>query len=544
VLEDLLRARGALERDELAEALAALLAAWRHKRAVHLSDLIDRVSSELTTKLPSLAKGRLATRWEHWRAVAERQSPPDLERLVSVALPRKYTDAEPLVRLLMRWPDDPRLARFLARLVAGAAFTPKHIGSAVDGLRAFYRSMMQRLVELGDSRSLRALEERAYLEPRHRAWRSDLARHASQLRQRPVPVLDATERLLIEEMASRCPTDAAATPLGKQLLAGVYEQPHDLAARAVWADFLTERGDPRGEFITLQLARRANVPTEAARKRERSLLKDHAVRWMGSIGRWFDEKNPIFEDGLFAGGRYAARAYDGPRLDAEILRDLAWRVIRELDIHEYFDPSLLSHPNLAGVRRLRAPDRLVRKLSQTTWPFEELVVTELSMQRITAHPLATGTAFPALKVLGFYGCVCQALAWLDGAPMLDRLEHVIFGTNAVNTVPLLPGLTRSALPRVSIRDSFDMIPSGWDHELTRDHRGMFGRLRSRLFYRPGLSPAKIEMDLRFTLQELPRDQLTEVVIERSTSTLGLPRDGLAKELARFQSLESVRLPWD
>ncbi|HWO17344.1 MAG TPA: hypothetical protein VNO30_01165 [Kofleriaceae bacterium] len=32
MLADLVRARGALERDELEEALMALLAAWRHKR--------------------------------------------------------------------------------------------------------------------------------------------------------------------------------------------------------------------------------------------------------------------------------------------------------------------------------------------------------------------------------------------------------------------------------------------------------------------------------------------------------------------------------
>jgi uncharacterized protein (TIGR02996 family) len=40
-----------------------------------------------------------------------------------------------------------------------------------------------------------------------------------------------------------------------KLLAEVYASPDDDAPRLVYADWLQERDDPRGEFIALQIAR-------------------------------------------------------------------------------------------------------------------------------------------------------------------------------------------------------------------------------------------------------------------------------------------------
>src|SRR4051794_16458728 len=45
--------------------------------------------------------------------------------------------------------------------------------------------------------------------------------------------------------------------------------PHDLAAWRAYADYLTERGDPRGEFMQVQLA----LEDEARSKSERAALK-------------------------------------------------------------------------------------------------------------------------------------------------------------------------------------------------------------------------------------------------------------------------------
>lgn len=84
------------------------------------------------------------------------------------------------------------------------------------------------------------------------------------------------------------PTDGptAAAPAKKKLagaaedeaslLAAVYAKPADDAPRQVYADFLMERGDPRGEFISLQLS--GSDP-----KKEKALLKEHGKKWLGGI---------------------------------------------------------------------------------------------------------------------------------------------------------------------------------------------------------------------------------------------------------------------
>jgi uncharacterized protein (TIGR02996 family) len=79
----------------------------------------------------------------------------------------------------------------------------------------------------------------------------------------------------------------ASTPLGEALEAALVENPDDLAAHSAYADYLQEQGDPRGEFIQVQLAREdpACSPEERQRlgQRERELLRAHAREWLGPL---------------------------------------------------------------------------------------------------------------------------------------------------------------------------------------------------------------------------------------------------------------------
>ena len=77
---------------------------------------------------------------------------------------------------------------------------------------------------------------------------------------------------------SRAPRKPTREPTERELLAAIIEHPDDDAPRAVYADWLTERGDPRGELITLQLAKR---PTAAQRARVEALLAAHKKTWVG-----------------------------------------------------------------------------------------------------------------------------------------------------------------------------------------------------------------------------------------------------------------------
>lgn len=75
---------------------------------------------------------------------------------------------------------------------------------------------------------------------------------------------------------------------GQALLEGVLADPDDDALRLVYADWLTEQGDPRGELIAVQCALARLAPTDAGRKpleeRQWALLSLHQEPWKKALG--------------------------------------------------------------------------------------------------------------------------------------------------------------------------------------------------------------------------------------------------------------------
>jgi uncharacterized protein (TIGR02996 family) len=84
---------------------------------------------------------------------------------------------------------------------------------------------------------------------------------------------------------------AAASPV-EALEQAVREDPHDRAAHAALADWLADHGDPRGEFMQVQLALQDEAVPTARRKqlaqREKSLLKKHEKEWIGPLANFPD----------------------------------------------------------------------------------------------------------------------------------------------------------------------------------------------------------------------------------------------------------------
>jgi uncharacterized protein (TIGR02996 family) len=83
------------------------------------------------------------------------------------------------------------------------------------------------------------------------------------------------------------PPGPAADPLREALENALADNPDDLASHAAYADYLAEQGDPRGEFIQVQLALEdAGVAPAQRRKlqaREKQLLTKHGKEWLGGI---------------------------------------------------------------------------------------------------------------------------------------------------------------------------------------------------------------------------------------------------------------------
>ncbi len=67
----------------------------------------------------------------------------------------------------------------------------------------------------------------------------------------------------------------------------ILDDPDDLASYAAFADWLAEQGDPRGEFIRLQLAledeSRSRAEREELRAREQELLRQYERDWLGQL---------------------------------------------------------------------------------------------------------------------------------------------------------------------------------------------------------------------------------------------------------------------
>jgi uncharacterized protein (TIGR02996 family) len=81
-----------------------------------------------------------------------------------------------------------------------------------------------------------------------------------------------------------------SSPLQQSLEQALAENPDDLAAHSAYADYLTEQGDPRGEFISVQLAledpKRPPAERKELQQRESELLQQHARQWLGDVGRF------------------------------------------------------------------------------------------------------------------------------------------------------------------------------------------------------------------------------------------------------------------
>jgi uncharacterized protein (TIGR02996 family) len=122
--------------------------------------------------------------------------------------------------------------------------------------------------------------------------------------------------------------------------------PDDVAGWCAYADYLSEHGDPRGEFMQVQIAledeRRPAAEREGLKKREAELLKKHERDWLGPIAPFLlDPKPPRYEwrteTITFRFRRGWLSELEIPRLGVEftraLLRCVEARFLQKLHIH-------------------------------------------------------------------------------------------------------------------------------------------------------------------------------------------------------------------
>jgi len=240
------------------------------------------------------------------------------------------------------------------------------------------------------------------------------------------------------------------------LLAAIYAAPDDDRPRLVYADWLQERGDRRGELIALQYGRLRRSPTTMARKRERWILKKHARAWLGAL--W---DNLAHRPVVVAERQYEVRFERGFLSDAVVafrntsvacaVGDARWSTVRTLVAND--DPeigdgviwrpakALYLDDALFGVRAFIGAHREVAlELLRDPRP-RKLRTLHMKADPGRAHDLRHAlvhSTLPELRELGFAPVggpvVPSAYDWLWLSPLGSRLEELTLTCPTSNSV--------------------------------------------------------------------------------------------------------------
>jgi uncharacterized protein (TIGR02996 family) len=437
----------AVRNQQHARALDLALDRWQTSRAPSLAELIARLSARAPTPAPKIATTDLA------QATID-----DVRMLVetSATLPPDPRIAATYVAMLLQ----PPFTSLRSRVV----WTPlrKQLGDRHADPRA-----LARLEPLSDDYT-RVFGKTKMGEEMQRGVR----RLVDQLRKRFATPADDDEArqllALVEPAATTAPPPPARSDhRGDALLAAIYANPDDDDARLVYADWLLEHDDPRGDFINLQFRRhRGETLSPADDKREARLLKKHLKAWMGPLyGVTYKDEN------RFARG-FLERCVFEPRGAAtgKAMNHPAWSTVREIEVRPNssgLGEAVLAQPVMRHLRTLihcNGP-LLDLLLKQEGFMLEELRLFTLggvSGQRNDAERsrlwglLLAGERLTQLRrlVVGEWTYVQpeQQVALLQ-SPLGRRLERVVFQSRWAEQ-PLLPLLLQqqATVPALEIHN--------------------------------------------------------------------------------------------
>ncbi len=348
----------------------ALLAWWRSAPCPELADAVDAIEAGLPQPVAKSAEAAL-------EAIEAAGSAGDVGAVIRLIPHLKISDSVIWLRGFREQPPDPRWTSAIAAWIK----QPPTVASV-----PFWRGAFALLRATGDARGLSALEAadphslqtwevREVLQECIPQARKALAK----ARRRPLKpgAAAAVARAVAAAQGVAADAKPPVHPVEDALWAAVYADPEDLAARAVLADALLERQEPRGELITLQLL---DPPDRAQRARIKALIKAHRGELLGPL------QSVVLVDGLhFSGGfveRCAVRAKSPGHVESA-LGAREWATVRDLDIRATsrggsghraiglaFDPALKGLRVLRGVEASKELARIC--FGEGTSPVETL----------------------------------------------------------------------------------------------------------------------------------------------------------------------------
>lgn len=228
------------------ETIAALLEAWRDKRAAELADLIDRA----TRLLPSYrATFPVEPKAAHtaWHAALVRDPAGELPRLVRHLHAGGAAAATEHVVALSTLPDDPRIASRLAEIANTHTVSPERA--------QFWKTSWELIARTRDVRVIAPLRQGfadftgTYYD-HHRSGRRLVGPFV--LAEPPPSPLDAADFKLIGRVAAALDKHVPAhVERERMLLADIVAHWDDEGPRLVYADWLIQQDHLRGHLIVL-----------------------------------------------------------------------------------------------------------------------------------------------------------------------------------------------------------------------------------------------------------------------------------------------------
>lgn len=254
----------------------------------------------------------------------------------------------------------------------------------------------------------------------------------------------------------------------EDLLAEIFAAPDDDGPRAVYADWLSERGDPRGEFITLQLR-----GIDLARQAE--LIAQHGRAFAGALEPFVYRKAPrIFERGFLASATLQPKLSEDQMWMA-ITRP-EWSLVHTLDIRTARDRPLGVLAAAPWFRRLRAIRGIEERHRQVLFAHGPLPDVRAAMFDPGEATPVYGELFPQLEELSFRTDVQHVAAHLQQSfpATLERLTLI----DSLFSFALLAAEAHRAQLAVRVLAIEAPPGSSWNDrlELHRDARGRFTRL--------------------------------------------------------------------
>lgn len=329
--------------------LALLLEAWRERRLARTADLVAIAARRLPSLAPPKAKNA-AEAQAYWLDVAARHDARDLDWLCKTITTSRRDHSMARVEALANWPPDPRAALGLLALVRERPFTS-------EPNRPFWTLVFRVLARVADESLVPAIASvrpaalvsnfEAYIESKLRALETTIERRPRL----ETPTARELELLDAIAAALAVPGEAEAQKTEADFLAEIWANPKDDGPREVFADWLLERNDPRGELIALQMTRTRGGATRESLKREQKLLAEHARTWMGPLEPAVQAKAYRFERGFL----YACKV-DWRRMltTPGLVNHPAWATVREYDLEpagELACDAWLDHMIALGAKR-------------------------------------------------------------------------------------------------------------------------------------------------------------------------------------------------